>query len=290
MTTVSEFFCNRRSRLSRNTVKLGFDSSLDRNFHHSHTNRRHHHHHNNNNNIRRDRHDLDGCPLRRSPHLRHPSHPENESVRIDQGSSQSASSSIISTENFSSIQNRLRSSGNDRLPGAALLARERLLERLRGVSLSGNWRSNRASSGIYRDDLTFHNDFRPVNTGDWETEISREWQAGGTYTDSIIQTDRLLVPEGTSKRPPGLTKEALDCLHLEVFSNMENNDEGTISGASWECSICLESFLEGDELVHLPCGHRFHSCCLVPWIQNCGDCPCCRAGIIVTSYGSINRT
>uniref|UniRef100_A0A5B7AV22 Putative E3 ubiquitin-protein ligase RLIM n=1 Tax=Davidia involucrata TaxID=16924 RepID=A0A5B7AV22_DAVIN len=292
MTSASELFYNRRSRLGRNTVELELDSSLDRNFHHnSYSNRRQH------NNTHRDRHDLDDCdPLRRSSYLRHPSHrpsyPEREAVRFDQASGQSASGNIVNSENFSSIRNRLRSNGNDRLPGAVLLARERLLERLRGVSLSGNRRSNRVSSGIINhDDFTFRNDFRLADAGDWETEISREWQAGGTpFIDSIIQTERLLVPEGTSKRPPGLTKEALDCLHLEVFSNTEDNDEGTISRASRECSICLESFLEGDELIRLPCGHRFHSCCLDPWIRSCGDCPYCRAGIVVTSYRAIKRT
>ncbi|KAA8536261.1 hypothetical protein F0562_028739 [Nyssa sinensis] len=290
MTTASELFYTRRSRFGRNTVELGFDSSLDRNFHHSHGNRRQHSH------TRRDRHDLDDCdPLRRSAYLRHtshrPSYPEREPVRLDQASSQSASGNIVSSDNFSSIHNRLRSNGNDRLPGAVLLARERLLERLRGVSLSGNRQNNRASSVINQDDVTFRNDFRLVDAGDWEAEISREWQAGGPpFIDPIIQTEQLAVPEASSKRPPGLTKEALDCLHLEVFRNIEDNDEGTISRASRECSICLESFLEGDELIRLPCDHRFHSCCLDPWVRSCGDCPYCRAGIVVTSYRDIKIT
>ncbi|KAA8545794.1 hypothetical protein F0562_020755 [Nyssa sinensis] len=240
MTSASELFHNRSSRLDRKNVKLGFESSMDRTFHHSHGNRRHFH------STRSYRHGLFGFdPFRISPRLRHPSHrpshSENESVQIEQASSQSAAADIVSSENFSNIRNRLRSSGNDGLPGTVLLARERLLERLRSVSLSENRRSNRASSGINP------NDFRLVDAGNRETEISREWQAGGIpYTDSIIQTDRLLVREGTSKRPPGLTKEALDCLHLEVFSKMENNDEGTIiSRASWECRYMSGEFPGG---------------------------------------------
>ncbi|KAI6682362.1 hypothetical protein NL676_036243 [Syzygium grande] len=46
-----------------------------------------------------------------------------------------------------------------------------------------------------------------------------------------------------------------------------------------ECAICLERFEVGDTLVHLPCAHRFHSGCLVPWLEAHAHCPCCRMGI-----------
>ena len=58
-------------------------------------------------------------------------------VQYEQGHSLSPSSSIINSDDFRSIQRR-RATANDRLPGAVLLARERLVERLRGVSVSGN--------------------------------------------------------------------------------------------------------------------------------------------------------
>ena len=43
-----------------------------------------------------------------------------------------------STGMSSGMSNRPRLSGSDRLPGAVVLARERLLARLSGVPLSGN--------------------------------------------------------------------------------------------------------------------------------------------------------
>ncbi|KAF7851189.1 hypothetical protein BT93_L4335 [Corymbia citriodora subsp. variegata] len=46
-----------------------------------------------------------------------------------------------------------------------------------------------------------------------------------------------------------------------------------------ECAICLERFEVGETLVHLPCAHRFHSRCLVPWLEGHAHCPCCRMGI-----------
>ncbi|KAI3422833.1 RING-type domain-containing protein [Psidium guajava] len=46
-----------------------------------------------------------------------------------------------------------------------------------------------------------------------------------------------------------------------------------------ECAICLERFEVSETLVHLPCAHRFHSRCLVPWLEAHAHCPCCRMGI-----------
>lgn len=62
---------------------------------------------------------------------------ERALVRPDQGSSQFVPSNTIDST-ISRITGRSSVNGNDRLPGAVLLARARLLERLRGVSLSEN--------------------------------------------------------------------------------------------------------------------------------------------------------
>lgn len=50
-----------------------------------------------------------------------------------------------------------------------------------------------------------------------------------------------------------------------------------------ECAVCLERFRPGETLVHLPCAHRFHSGCMVPWLENNAHCPCCRMGIAIVS-------
>ncbi|GAB4828189.1 hypothetical protein Ancab_035106 [Ancistrocladus abbreviatus] len=46
-----------------------------------------------------------------------------------------------------------------------------------------------------------------------------------------------------------------------------------------ECAVCLEQFRVGENLVNLPCAHKFHSRCLVPWLENNSLCPCCRTAI-----------
>ncbi|KAI3445908.1 hypothetical protein Pfo_002573 [Paulownia fortunei] len=288
MTSASELFYNRRSRFGRNSdsfgvgTDLGSPPPLDR------TNRRHRHYNSSGgNHTRRDRLDPDGCdPLRRALHhprqppLHRPSHPpqERESIRLEEGGHQFSSGNVSHSGNHVNVRDRPRFSGNDRLPGAVLLARERLLQRLRGVTLNGSRRSNRSLSGSHHTDIVIGDDFRLVDAGDWETEISGEWLAAIVpLTNSVGQQ--------MSKRPPGLTKEALSCLRVEVFCVPEESDEQGMSRALRECSICLESFLEGDELTCLPCGHRYHFCCLDPWVRTCGDCPYCRRSIDVALDG-----
>ncbi|XP_040938414.1 probable E3 ubiquitin-protein ligase RHY1A isoform X2 [Gossypium hirsutum] len=128
MTSASELFYTRRSRVARPDPDPGIDSSIDRNY-----NRRYHNH----------RHDLDGCQhLRLSPHVRHStsrsySLSERASMQSDQGSSRFVSINGVNAESVSS-SNRQSLHSNERLPEAVLLARARLLERLRGVSVSAN--------------------------------------------------------------------------------------------------------------------------------------------------------
>lgn len=65
---------------------------------------------------------------------------EHQPVSTEEGGSHTRSDSIINSDGFGSVRrhNRPTGTGNDRLPGSVLLARERLVERLRGVTASGN--------------------------------------------------------------------------------------------------------------------------------------------------------
>ncbi|CDP10512.1 unnamed protein product [Coffea canephora] len=48
-----------------------------------------------------------------------------------------------------------------------------------------------------------------------------------------------------------------------------------------ECAVCLEEFRAEEKLMQLACAHRFHSGCLVPWLENNAHCPCCRTEIVL---------
>jgi len=33
------------------------------------------------------------------------------------------------------------------------------------------------------------------------------------------------------------------------------------------CSVCLDSFIDGDQMVVTPCNHSFHDYCLMDWVN-----------------------
>ncbi|XXG41031.1 hypothetical protein AAC387_Pa01g1592 [Persea americana] len=43
-----------------------------------------------------------------------------------------------------------------------------------------------------------------------------------------------------------------------------------------QCSICLEDFNIGSEAKEMPCKHKFHSGCILPWLELHSSCPVCR--------------
>ncbi|XP_075673823.1 putative E3 ubiquitin-protein ligase RHY1A, partial [Castanea sativa] len=213
---------------------------------------------------------------------------ERPSVQPEQSTSQFVSSNRVNTENLSCTNRPRLIENEDRLPGAVLLARARLLERLRGVPLSANRGSGRPLSD--RPELTLEDDLRElVDDRDLGTQASAGQSAGrSSITGLTSRIERLQLLLKPKKKPPCLSQEALDCLHLEVFSSKVG---GAVSRASQDCSICLETFVEGDALIHLPCSHSFHSACLDPWLRTCGDCPyCCRTITIVTSHNKASKS
>ncbi|XVE66742.1 hypothetical protein DITRI_Ditri08aG0104000 [Diplodiscus trichospermus] len=276
MTSASELFYTRRSRVGRTDPDPGIGSSIDRNY-----NRRHHVSHHNH------RHDLDGCDhLRRSSNIRHFSSrasalSDHASMQFDQGTSQFVSTNGLNADVVSS-SSRQSLSSNERLPGAVLLARARLLERLRGVSVSANRQSSRAPSSAFQRENLLGIDFRLVDSGDWGSENFTGRSAWSSpFTDlTTSQTERFRLLQETNKKPPGLTQKAIESLPLEVFSSSELDVERKLSRESRDCSICLDSFRDEDVLTRLPCGHRFHLACLDPWVRTCGDCPYCRRSIL----------
>ncbi|KAL8205154.1 hypothetical protein R6Q57_008705 [Mikania cordata] len=258
MTSASELFYSRRYRSGQrhNTVDVtGFDSSPAdvtsslSSYQHRSTIRRYSSQH--------DRRVLDDCvPASRRIHRRRLDHLEHQP---EEGGSHSPSGSSINSDAFRSLRrhNRPASTSNDRLPGSVLLARERLVERLRGVYVSG-YRQRSGSSSI-----THQNGFSTRNLLENRSNDNRNSMA------EIISESWL------KKHQLRLNQDELKCLQLEVFSceSFRKN--------SMECTICLEGFKDGDSIVCLVCTHRFHSSCLFPWVRVCAACPNCRKPIHV---------
>ncbi|KAK1376980.1 putative Cleavage and polyadenylation specificity factor [Heracleum sosnowskyi] len=45
------------------------------------------------------------------------------------------------------------------------------------------------------------------------------------------------------------------------------------------CCICLSAYEDGKVLRRLPCGHHFHSACIVRWLYHNPTCPLCKSNV-----------
>ena len=68
--------------------------------------------------------------------------------------------------------------------------------------------------------------------------------------------------------PPASNKALASLLHMRLRAMLPEN--GSI------CSVCTEAYEEGAVVTTLPCGHMFHSECVVPWLRRRCTCPTCR--------------
>lgn len=178
---------------------------------------------------------------------------------------------------------RLHRSASDhgRLPDAVQQARERLLERLNSVDLSGRRQKARppgalllwagqaprrpadaagVSASSYSDGIlgSLTNCFQPCEPAAASCKVG----AGDADERSTATTPSFFFPEPVP---------------AELLQQQEAA-AGDVGGAA-ECSICLERCGGGDRLVRLPCRHVFHSACLQRWLRSRRDCPYCRATV-----------
>ncbi|KAI3687930.1 hypothetical protein L1987_81635 [Smallanthus sonchifolius] len=57
-----------------------------------------------------------------------------------------------------------------------------------------------------------------------------------------------------------------------------------------ECAVCKEEMRQGRDVCELPCEHRFHWMCILPWVIKRNTCPCCRHRLPTDDvYGEIER-
>lgn len=77
---------------------------------------------------------------------------------------------------------------------------------------------------------------------------------------------------------PGAEPEVLAAATSSIVHS-GSSSEGTESSAEQQCFICYESFQEGEQLLVLPCFHRFHNTCAERWLSQSRTCPICKHDI-----------
>merc|ERR1711920_1177764 len=62
---------------------------------------------------------------------------------------------------------------------------------------------------------------------------------------------------------------------IEAIPLIECTPEVQNSGPETSCAVCLGDFETGETLRQLPCGHKFHQCCIDTWLCRSKVCPLC---------------
>ncbi|KAL0930423.1 uncharacterized protein CTRU02_214498 [Colletotrichum truncatum] len=99
--------------------------------------------------------------------------------------------------------------------------------------------------------------------------------------DRIIST--LMEQNPQSNAAPPATDEGLRKLERKKVDQKMLGPEGKV-----ECTICIDSFNEGDDATVLPCKHWFHDQCVVMWLKEHNTCPICRTPIEEPSNSNSN--
>ncbi|XP_074648789.1 E3 ubiquitin-protein ligase RNF181-like [Tubulanus polymorphus] len=99
----------------------------------------------------------------------------------------------------------------------------------------------------------------------------------GEQPNHLLHLARLLLDSGLifeeefarEKPPPPASKKVVEELPVKLVTPSQ-------AEAKLSCPICLLEFDEEDETREMPCNHRFHPRCILPWLGKTNTCPVCR--------------
>ncbi|KAK7339676.1 hypothetical protein VNO77_20357 [Canavalia gladiata] len=118
---------------------------------------------------------------------------------------------------------------------------------------------------LYYNDTGSGSGLRPLPAGVTEFLM-------GSGFDHLL--DQLVQLEGTSVQldrppPPAASKAAIESMPaVKIISNHVY--------AESHCAVCMEPFELDCDAREMPCGHVYHSDCIVPWLSVRNSCPVCR--------------
>ncbi|KAG2279571.1 hypothetical protein Bca52824_050791 [Brassica carinata] len=74
-----------------------------------------------------------------------------------------------------------------------------------------------------------------------------------------------------------LSEEALlRSLQKSIYQETDGTSPNSLNKDDIKCSICLEEYVDGDEVGSMPCEHMFHVSCVQQWLRMKNWCPICK--------------
>ena len=91
--------------------------------------------------------------------------------------------------------------------------------------------------------------------------------------DAMTYEQLLKLEEQVGSVNKGLSKARIDSLPNTRYKKR-------IFPENYQCIICMESFVENEDVKKLPCEHIFHKECIAQWLTNEKTCPFCKNEVI----------
>jgi hypothetical protein len=105
-------------------------------------------------------------------------------------------------------------------------------------------------------------------------------RSASTVRSAATRIQKRVRGKQTRKKTSALMRDKRDKRNLEIANrNLEIDNE---------CAICLAEVQLDDPITSLPCGHRFHSACIMRSLQaGIAVCPLCRSVIPNNDYAHL---
>jgi hypothetical protein len=101
----------------------------------------------------------------------------------------------------------------------------------------------------------------------------------------LSQLDVINQSLGQGQQQRGATEQMIN--RLPLHSMTQSEIESKAGSNSAQCSICMETFNEGDVVRVVMCMHSFHRDCLDPWLRLHPTCPICKISISDIGAGDV---
>lgn len=87
--------------------------------------------------------------------------------------------------------------------------------------------------------------------------------------DQLEHSPLVTLDEESISRPSSSTSQVTAHNQTEDVESSDSEDP--------VCAVCLERFLDGEQVRELPCSHLYHKKCIDPWFQSSSNCcPLCK--------------
>lgn len=113
---------------------------------------------------------------------------------------------------------------------------------------------------------------RDFNGNDYDRLHSFAEENGPAWGSLLSQVG---ATEAEINRCPSRSLKPNDELLKPKRSRESSSGESTQT-----CSICLETYREGETVRTIPCFHTFHATCIDPWLSEKAECPICKHSAI----------